>query len=362
MQKEVVSNKQGISMVILFLFGSSLLLGTGTEGKADRWLAILLGAVAGAIIMLVYSRILSLYPGKDLFDISNILFGKVLGKFICILYSWYAFHLGALVLRNIGEFMNTLGLPGTPEIVPMIMLLLLCIWVTKSGIEVLGRWSEFFIIILIIILAVIQLLMIPEMKLQNFLPILYNGIKPAIIGAFSGFSFPFAETVMFMMVFDSLKKKNSSYKVFLWGILVGSFTILMIAARNIAVLGEELASRYYFPSYITVSRVDIGKIFQRLEITVSVVLLVCVFVKISICLMAASKGISKVIGISEYRYIVIPVAVLMLNLSVIVYKNIMEMVDWSRKIYPYYALPFQVIIPLIMWIIAEAKTRKSKSG
>ncbi|MDF2673230.1 MAG: hypothetical protein K0R09_1495 [Clostridiales bacterium] len=362
MQKDLFSNKQGISMVILFLFGSSLLLGTGTEAGADRWLAILLGTAAGATIMLVYSRILSLYPGKDLFDISNILFGKVLGKFVCILYSWYAFHMGALVFRNFGEFMNTLGLPGTPEFAPIIMLILLCIWVTKAGIEVLGRWSEFFVIILIIILYFIQLLMIPQMKLQNFLPILYNGVKPVIKGGFSAFSFPFAESVVFMMVFNSLKKKNSSYIVFLWGILVSGFTILMVAARNVAVLGNEIASRYYFPSYITVSRIDIGKVFQRLEITVSVVFLVSVFVKISICIIVTSKGISKVIGISEYRYIVIPIAALMLNLSIILYKNIVEMVDWAREIWPYYSLPFQVIIPLIIWIVAEVKIKKSKSG
>jgi spore germination protein KB len=203
--------------------------------------------------------------------------------------------------------------------------------------------------------------MIPKMKPLNFLPILYNGIKPVIRGAFSAFSFPFAETVIFMMIFDSLKKKDSSYRVMLWGILVGGFTILTLTARNIAVLGAELTSRYYFAAYIAVSRVDIGKIFQRLEITVAIVFLVCAFVKISICLMAASKGISKVIGISEYRYIVIPVAALMLNLSIILYKNIMEMFDWAAKIWPYYSLPFQVIIPLIIWIAAEIKTKKSKS-
>jgi spore germination protein KB len=52
----------------------------------------------------------------------------------------------------------------------------------------------------------------------------------------------------------------------------------------------------------------------------------------------------------------------MLNLSIILYKNIVEMVDWAREIWPYYSLPFQVIIPLIIWIVAEVKIKKSKSG
>ena len=44
----------------------------------------------------MFSRILSLYPGKDLFDILQIVMGKFVGKFISILMIWFAFHDGSL--------------------------------------------------------------------------------------------------------------------------------------------------------------------------------------------------------------------------------------------------------------------------
>ncbi len=44
--KEAISNRQAISMIILFITGSSLVLGSAKEAENDIWIAILLGLVA----------------------------------------------------------------------------------------------------------------------------------------------------------------------------------------------------------------------------------------------------------------------------------------------------------------------------
>jgi spore germination protein KB len=149
MNKEIISQRQGIIIMILFIFGSTLALGTGSEAKNDAWIAIILGIVFSVPVMLMYSRLLSAYPGKDIFDILNIVFGKFLGRAICILYIWFPFHLGALVIRNFGEFINAVALPETPKIVPMIILAGLSAWVAKQGIDTLSRCAGFFVIIVI---------------------------------------------------------------------------------------------------------------------------------------------------------------------------------------------------------------------
>ena len=30
---------------------------------------------------------------------------------------------------------------------------------------------------------------------------------------------------------------------------------------------------------------------------------------------------------------------------------------WAFEVYPYYAFPFQVITPIIIWVLAEAKNK-----
>jgi hypothetical protein len=44
--------------------------------------------------------------------------------------------------------------------------------------------------------------------------------------------------------------------------------------------------------------------------------------------------------------------------SYIIYDNIMEMKYWAFNVYPYYAFPMQVILPIIIWILAEVKAKK----
>ena len=39
-------------------------------------------------------------------------------------------------VKNIGQFLITTSLVGTPMIIPMICISMLCIWVVKEGIEV----------------------------------------------------------------------------------------------------------------------------------------------------------------------------------------------------------------------------------
>lgn len=359
MQKEQITDKEAIFMLTMFILGSTLIIGIGGESKNDAWIAGIIGVMMFLPMLLVFSRILFLYPGKDVFDILNITFGKIIGRMISILYIGYAFHLGALVLRNFGEFTTTVAIPETPMLVAMLCLGLVCIVAVRLGIEVLGRTVAYFFPILIFILILVVLLSIPKVHLNYLKPILGNGLMPVLKGGFLTFSFPFAETVLFLGVFSSLKTKKAPFKVYLWGTILSAIFIMITTLRNIAVLGNMLGS-YYFPSYAAVSRISIGDFLQRIEVTVAIVFIFGVFVKSSICLLVVCKGLGKMFNLKDYRSIVIQTGLLMIYFSYIIYDNSKEMKDWAFKVYPFYAFPFQVILPLIIWIFAEYKTRHNK--
>jgi spore germination protein KB len=114
---------------------------------------------------------------------------------------------------------------------------------------------------------------------------------------------------------------------------------------------------FYFPSYEAVGQISIGEFIQRIEVTVSIIFVFCVLIKSSICLLVACKGITKVFKLNDYRSIVIQTGLLMVYFSYTVYDNIMEMKFWAFKIYPFYAFPMQVILPVIIWVLAEIKVR-----
>lgn len=358
MQKEQITDKEAICILIIFIFGSSLIVGTGGKAENDAWISSIVGIIMFLPMLLIYSRILSLFRGKDLFDILNILFGKIFGKIISFIYILYAFHLGALVLRNYGEFMNVVAMPETPMLVQILSIGAVCIVGVKLGIEVIARTTAYFIPLLFLILAVVQVLAISQLHLNYLKPFLGNGLMPILKGGFSTFSFPFAETVLFLGIFNSLKNKKSNLKVYFYGVLISGIVIVAITARNISILGNMVGNTY-FSSYQAVSMINIGRFIQRMEVSVSVIFIFGVFIKSSVCLMVVCKGIEKVFNLKEYRSIVIQTGLLMIYFAFIVYDNIMDMSYWAFNVYAYYAFPMQVILPIIIWIAGEIKVRRS---
>jgi spore germination protein KB len=87
---------------------------------------------------------------------------------------------------------------------------------------------------------------------------------------------------------------------------------------------------------------------------------ITIFIKASLCLYVASVGVAKLFKLKSYRSVVLQLGLIMVYFSRFIFKDIMEMQHFAYTIYPIYALPFQVIIPLILWICAEIKVSKSK--
>jgi spore germination protein KB len=363
MNIEKISDIQSVKLMILFIFGSTLVIGTGGNAGRDAWISILIAVILAIPIYLVYSRILSLFPGKDLLEILELNFGKFFGRIISLPFIWFAFHLGALVLRNFGEFISTVGLPETPKIVPVIIFGVLCIWGAKAGIETLAKCSEYFIIFVVVLLILFSFLSIPNIDTDNIFPVLRSGYKEIMSGILAAFTFPFGEVVIFMMIFSSLRSKSSSSRVFISALLLSGVTIVLLSARNIMILGPDTIEAVYFPSYFAIGRVNIGNFLQRMEIAVTVVFILSGFIKIALCIMATARGVARVIGFDDYRILITPIGLLMVNLARNIYEDIIEMFDWAFKVWPYYAFPFQVILPVMIWIFIELKQRaKNKAN
>lgn len=353
--KEIISEHHGISLLTMFIIGSSLMLPTAPEAGSDAWIAVLIALFCTLPILWIYVRLCLISKGKDLFDIYIDTFGKVFGRIIGLLYIWFTFHLGALIIRDFGEFPITVSMPETPMIVFMGGITFFSIWAVKEGIEVLGRWASFFLIFSLIFLLMIMFMLIPEMDLDNMEPILYKGIKPVLRGSFATFSFPFAEIIVFPLSIFSLRSKKSFYKVYIKGLFLGGSILVIAVLTQVLVLGEYIYSTTYFPGRESISKIHIGNFIQRMEIIGFVLLFIPSFVKLCICLLATSHGMAKIFHLKDNHLIVVPIGLCMLNVSYFLYDNLMAFTKWSSEVWPYYAFFFQVIIPMITWAFAEIK-------
>lgn len=359
MSNEIVSDKQGIATIVLFLIGTSSMKVMGIEAGKDMWLAMILGILMALPMILIYGEIHYMFPGKDLFDIFEICFGKVIGKAIIALYTWYLFHDGALVLRNIAQFINITTLEGTPLIVIEIGISILCMYIVNTGIETIGKCAEFFLPILLIPMFITIVLLTKNMDINRILPVLYNGIKPIIKAAYLEFTFPFGEMVAFAAFFSNFKGK-SSYKVYILGLLIGGGIVFITSITIALTLGVGIASIVYYPAYGAISLVNIREFLTRLELIGAIVFTIGGIFKVSIYLLVTCKGIAKIFQCMEYKFVTTPISLLMSILSYTVYDSPMEFWEWDEKVWIYYIIPFQIIFPSITIIIAKINNKSSK--
>jgi spore germination protein KB len=357
MNKEVISEKQGIAIVIMFIASNYLINPAPNDAKADIWLAIIMALTFSILFAFFYAKILMLYPGKDLFDIVQQCFGNLIGKGICVLYILYFFRLLVIDLLDFMVFINIVGLIKTPIVLLMILAMSLTAWGTRSGIEVLGRWAGLFVIVLIFLVYFTLIISLSIIDLNNLKPFLYNGIKPVMKGAYSVFTFPFGETVIFMALFNSLNNIKASYKVYILGLLIGGTIIFSAATIGVLVLGKDAYTYYFFPSYMVVRRINLAIIIHSVEAFTAAALLIGGYVRSIVCLLACTRGISKLFSFKDYRFFVYLTAAYIVISAFITFESIFELSKCKYYICNYFALLFQVILPIVILITAKIKRR-----
>lgn len=357
MNKEVISEKQGIYLITLFIVAETFVLTRAMEAKQDFWLAILFAMAISIPFMLIFYRLHGFDPNKDLLDLNEWIFGKILGKIINLLLVYYVATNMLSVMYVFNDFIIQASLAETPKSVTYLLLTILCIWIVRAGIEVMGRWTELFLPAIVLILFIGTTMLIPQMEIKNIQPILSQGIKPVVEGGMLTFLFPLSETIAFTMIFSGLRNKKSYRNIYLLGLLYGGFLIIVLVFTEVLVLGVDDTLMFFFPGYKTFSRLNPGGVFQRLEIISGATFILGGFIKISVLLLAVCRGIAKIFNFNDYRPIVTPVALLISNISYIFYFSTMFMFQWISDYWGYFAFPFEFVIPIIIWIVAEIRMK-----
>jgi spore germination protein KB len=344
--------------LILLVLCGGLVNGAFTL-KQDTWIAILFMGVLYLPMILIYSRICRLFPGKGLFDIIEAVSGRTGNVVFVLIITFYALFVSGLVLQNYTEFTVVISLQQTPYIPIMILILLASLYLAAKGPKLLGRWS-FIICILIIghfILTVI--LSLDIMKPGYVLPAMDHSFKEIVHNSHAVGCIAVGEALMVLTLFGAVKKEQRAFKILLPGILIGVGMFALIILRNLFVLGPALEQEAQFSTYMTARIIKVGSFLERVESSISINYILIGVTKLTLLLMAASMGIARLFKSVHYKKFLMPTGILTLAISTMVFKNVMEMYDFVW-VYSYLSILFQVVVPLIIWITAEIKARRNR--
>ncbi len=361
MVNKQITRHQAISLIALFIFGNNVMIGVNSITGRDSWLAVIAAAVLCIPILIIYGRILSLYPEQGFFDIIFKLWGKTLGTVATLLMVWFSLHSGALTFRSLYEFIITNTLTDPPHLLFPTVLLLIGLYLIRGGLNVLGRWSISLVIYIFILALITASLGLKVMDPEYLQPVLRHSAKDMAIGVTQIMTFPFLETVILLPIVSTVKCDGRYTSILLKGLVLAMPIMVYVTLRNTLILGEPLMDIVYYPTFTAVQTLHVGRFLTRIEESISTYMILTCLTKSAVCLGMAANGVARISKLAEPEKIAAPMGLLLLAISFLIVRNMGELVTFI-KYYPFYTVTFQLIIPVSLWLTAEWQSRRQRKN
>lgn len=356
MTNHSITGRQMRCILTMYWSGSLIVMGSYKETKQDTWMVPILAGILIFPLLWIQTRLIRIYPEKNLFEIIFETFGKIIGTIYSLFFIFFSIYLAAVIVRIFGEFIQVLNMPETPQTFTIAMILLIAYWSVTNGPENIGRLSKFLWKIIWFSILMTFIIGLKNMNLENLKPVMETELKPLLSSGFTACMLPLGESILCLSLFSSVKKTENIKKIYLIALI--EFLIVNLAAslRNLLILGPTVSALYYFPSYQAISVLSVGDFFTRIEVLIGINLLIAGFIKICVCIHAASLGLAKILHAPNQKSLIAPCVMLAITLAIPFYKNTLQIFDFV----PYFvifAIPFEIILPVILWMTAEIKNR-----
>jgi len=358
MEKTKITSHQLFCLTAFNTIGASIIAVTASVtsiAKQDAWITALLSPLLGLLVLRIYSFLGSRHQGMTLIGITKKILGRWVGLFVSGCYVYLFFILSYHLPWYAGDFVGHL-MYDTP--IPVINFLVEAALVVAAlyGIETIARASELFIKFITVLFFLSMILVVPNAKAEYILPILENGVAPVLKSSISLSGVVSLPLILMMMIYpvyidDSFRVRKALYQGHLWGSLIVFVTIAM----TILVLGSSIASKLQYPAFLLAKQINVGTVFSRLEYIIYLVWIVTLFMVTVLSFYAFVTGLAELLGLEDYKKIVIPLGLIAFALSDIAYPDTVNHAAFANFVWPPYVFTFAFLLPVLMVLVFSIK-------
>ncbi|MGG6312710.1 GerAB/ArcD/ProY family transporter [Paenibacillus macerans] len=344
----------------LFEIGSTTLFQIGTEAKQDAWLVMLIAAIAGLLYLLLHLAIHRRDPERDLFELCRVYFGKAAGTAIGGSFAVYFAYEASRNLRDLGELAAYMLLNRTP----LGVIMLIAILVIANSVRY-GPHVVFLCCLALVPFIVVSYLLLVSMiagvglvRFENMLPVLENGFRPILKNIPDVISFPFGQTVLFLVFFPLIRNGTKMRRSLVLTYWLTALFLMAVNQINVLVLGPTLADTVTFPLLQVVQLIELVEVFERMDILFVIVLFIGLGTKLLLFYIGAVVGGSRISG-TPYKRWVAPVGMAIYGASFAspnFAHHLWVGIDVVLKWFPI----FQIGLPALLFILMLIRKNKRK--
>lgn len=361
--KKISSFQLGILTFFLakasfFPIVSSMILKSSNH---NFWISFILASFIGLIPLLIFIFINKHDENKNIFELNNDKFGKILGNILNLLIVLAVIIVGTIMLLSICNFIFSNYLDTVPQLLIAALFLLVISYAAIKGIETICRTSQILWILGTILFILGFVCLMYYIDLNNFKPIFeitFNNILSSTYNIVL-----FSTTPIFLLSVvphDIVVKKERYKKSIIIGYIGALLVVFLTLFSTIGVLGN-ITTLFLFPEYIALKNIQYFHFFERIENIISIQWIFDSFVFLTLTLYFLKKYMSSIFKVKNEKTnnaIVILFSIILLILSNILFTNSLNVRNIIINNYSIIMLICFIIIPVIIYLKLRFKKIK----
>lgn len=361
-KQETVSEFQMAALFLAFLTGSAIVnIPAPLTGAAknNAWLSLWLANGLGMIVLYCVLYLHQKHPEMTFIQYCQKLIGKVAAYVIAIPLFIMFFIMLSLIVGDIGEFFKSTMMRETPEYIFTSLTLLLAALTVRAGIEVMARMFTLLIYIMFFFSVAVMLLTLPSYHPEFLLPLLSDGFKPVLHGAYIAWGFPYSEIVAFSFLLQFVRKEQAALGKFMYAaLIINGIALSAVIVCTVMALGS-ISADVKFSLFVLARMVDVREIIERIESVIGIALIVGSYMKTAIVLYVINLGLSQLFQLKDDKILIFPIALVVILLSLTNYKNELEFAEFVGMEWPI-IITFGGIVPLVVLTLVSAFRQQKK--
>lgn len=362
MKNKLMSNFSFIALMITIM--SSSFFGVGIyclirASAVDSWISIIISSIITLLPLFLFIYVSSYEPNLSIRDKLIKLFGKKIGfifnLLICILF----FLIGINFMYNLNSFIISQYLSETPLFLIGLSFSILITYINVKNIECISRTTTILFYIMIFFIVLIIATLLPKIDIENFKPVLENGIKDSVVGSLYITTINF--TLMFLILIipkNKIKNEKLYKKCVITSYISAFILILIISIVIIGNLGIYLSSYYQYPEYMVLKKVALFSFLNRVENILIITWIFGIFITLTMIVYYISNTI-KYNNTSKILPFLIIIGILVCSLTF--FKNSTVYNNYNYKSTPYIR-GILIIIFLVISIVIFVKKKINKKN
>ncbi len=229
-------------------------------------------------------------------------FGKTAAGIFLIAFLFWAMR----TLVRFDVFVSTVIFPESDVRWFLVVLIVCSLYSVIMGIDVLGRTAQIFVTLVAFSIIFVMVSTANRLTITNFTPMMYDGLYhpfQAGVGTMAS-----CIELTYPIIFKDKIKSKPIACIFPWVGTIMSI-LLLLAFWGAGVLGD-FTNTQLFPVFSLTTLTSVG-FLERLDVFLTAAWVVCVFVKIAICINIAALCLTEIFkSLSEKKAMIVSASVI----------------------------------------------------